>query len=287
MEDPIRFDLWCKVGPDVPASAAAWLVERRPTLTNLAARQVIARARVSPTASLLLSSCSWSSLQALLGSLPNWIHDPSIVQEGYSPSRAPHLCSIHNLRYAGVLGCHVCRGSFVSLEADLTRRTRQQVSALFVSAEVDIVERALVLQCGRNLPGLASAAPDELERIRSAAIRLSAGSVHGLWNAIHLAEVDWRDLLVAAEFANDPTAHMHWQPRPLNAGVLEEWLARRPLRDVSFYQGDRVVITAGCSDERTGLVTSLEALEPEPRYLIELGPGENELAYQRHIRKSA
>lgn len=37
---------------------------------------------------------------------------------------------------------------------------------MVVSREVDIVERALALQCGQNLPGLVAAAPDELERIQ-------------------------------------------------------------------------------------------------------------------------
>jgi hypothetical protein len=112
MEEPIRFDLWGRVRPAVPTSAARWLLELRPALTELAARRLIAHGRLSSDPCQLLTSCSWPSVQAILGNLPDWIGDASVVQEGYAPSQAAHFCELHQLRYAGCLGCHVCRGFF-------------------------------------------------------------------------------------------------------------------------------------------------------------------------------
>jgi hypothetical protein len=166
---------------------------------------------------------------------------------------------------------------------DLSERTGQQIRAVFVPSDVDTVERVLVSRCGSNLPGLATAGPDELERVRSAAVRLSAGSLKGLSEAIQLAELDWRDLLVAAGFADDPTAHTRWMPRPFNADVINDWLAGGCLPGVAFSQNDPVIVKIGSDDQRPGSVISLEALEPEPRYLVELGSGEERMAFQRQL----
>jgi hypothetical protein len=48
--------------------------------------------------------------------------------------------------------------------------------------------------------------------VRFAALKLSAGGMDRLRKAIELAKTDWRDLLVAAEFANDVNAHKRWSP---------------------------------------------------------------------------
>ncbi len=51
-----------------------------------------------------------------------------------------------------------------------------------------------------------------MERLRFAAIKLSKGELNTLLDAIVLAQTDWRDLLVAAGFANDVHAHQSWLP---------------------------------------------------------------------------
>jgi hypothetical protein len=40
------------------------------------------------------------------------------------------------------------------------------------------------------------------------------GDIEKLECAITLAQKNWRDLLVAAGFANDPIAHKTWNPAP-------------------------------------------------------------------------
>jgi hypothetical protein len=52
--------------------------------------------------------------------------------------------------------------------------------------------------------------PDGLERVRFAALKLSEGNMEKLHRAVKLAKADWRDLLVAAGFADSVHAHKHW-----------------------------------------------------------------------------
>lgn len=94
----------------------------------------------------------------------------------------------------------------------LCPKTRSHVAALFVQADIEAAELMLVTRCGGQLPGMAGALPDDLERIRFAALRLSEGRLPDLNDAVTLAETDWRDLLVAAGFADDPAAHRRWVP---------------------------------------------------------------------------
>jgi hypothetical protein len=51
-----------------------------------------------------------------------------------------------------------------------------------------------------------------LERYRYAALKLSGGDLGRLRQAIELAKSDWRDLLVAAGFAENVRAHKNWNP---------------------------------------------------------------------------
>lgn len=94
----------------------------------------------------------------------------------------------------------------------LSPKTRSHVAALFVPADIEAAESMLVTRCGGQLPGMAGASPDVLDRIRFAALRLSEGRLPGLNDAVTLAETDWRDLLVATGFADDPAAHRRWVP---------------------------------------------------------------------------
>jgi hypothetical protein len=94
----------------------------------------------------------------------------------------------------------------------LSPKTASRVAALFAPADRDAVSAILVARCGDQLPGMLSTSPDPIERIRFAALRLSRGRLRELNHAVALAETDWRDLLVAAGFAEDPTAHLRWTP---------------------------------------------------------------------------
>jgi hypothetical protein len=95
---------------------------------------------------------------------------------------------------------------------DLSPLTRQHVAALFAAADVPQAEQLLAHECAENLPLVRDPTPEGLERLRFAAIRVSEGALPRLRDAIALAKIDWRDLLVAAGFAHDVTAHRTWRP---------------------------------------------------------------------------
>ena len=48
------------------------------------------------------------------------------------------------------------------------------------------------------------------ERVQAAVLKLSGGSIDKLVKATDLAKADWRDVLMAAGFGEDPKAHEEW-----------------------------------------------------------------------------
>jgi len=83
---------------------------------------------------------------------------------------------------------------------------------MFPSTHQAAVAELLESQCGNNLPFLANETPESLERVRFAGLKLSDGHFAKLRDAVKLANRDWRDLLVAAGFANSLDAHKRWTP---------------------------------------------------------------------------
>ena len=51
-----------------------------------------------------------------------------------------------------------------------------------------------------------------MERIRFSVLKLIEGKIDKLISAIELAQIDWRDLLMAAGFGYDTDAHNKWIP---------------------------------------------------------------------------
>ncbi len=85
------------------------------------------------------------------------------------------------------------------------------VARLFPAEEQDEVTRLLQEDCGAVLPFADNVSAESFERVQCAALRLSEGRIDKLYDAIALAQIDWRDLLVAAGFAEDPRAHKGWK----------------------------------------------------------------------------
>lgn len=94
----------------------------------------------------------------------------------------------------------------------VTEETRLRISMLFKQDEIGLVEELLRDECGANLPFLANLSSAELDRFRFAALKLSGGDLQRLEAAVKLAKADWRDLLIAADFADDVEAHLSWWP---------------------------------------------------------------------------
>jgi len=97
------------------------------------------------------------------------------------------------------------------MAAPISSETQRRIEALFPpSCRAEVVE-LLQNECGNNLPFLEKLNEIELERFRFAALKLSAGNIEKLLEAIKLAKEDWRDLLVSAEFGA-VDAHKSWFP---------------------------------------------------------------------------
>ena len=92
----------------------------------------------------------------------------------------------------------------------LSPLTKQLVEILFNPPDALEAAQWLEEECGNNLPFCKDYDEHKMERIRFAALKLSEGQLPKLLRAIDLARRDWRDVLVAAGFANRLEAHETW-----------------------------------------------------------------------------
>src|SRR5690349_1386993 len=107
---------------------------------------------------------------------------------------------------------------------ELSPATTARLHRLFRPEHVAEAARLLSEHCAASLPLVPTpVTPASLERLRFAAIRVSGGDLDRLREAIHVAQVDWRDLLVAADFADDTRAHERWEPRVFDHAVAQRW----------------------------------------------------------------
>ena len=84
----------------------------------------------------------------------------------------------------------------------------------FQNRVVDILEK----DCADNLPFLENESSEDLERFRFAVLKIGKTNISKLEDAIELAKQDWRDLLVAAKFANSIQAHRLWAKNKYGVG---------------------------------------------------------------------
>ena len=100
----------------------------------------------------------------------------------------------------------------------LSEKTWKIIRKLYPAGPHDAIAELMVVECGNNLPGLSKLNEIELERFRFAALKLSGGDVDKLLGAISLAQLDWRDLLTGAGFAQSLTEHSKWADEYLGDG---------------------------------------------------------------------
>lgn len=81
---------------------------------------------------------------------------------------------------------------------------------MFPESERREVAQLLVAECGDNLPFADTLGESGIERIRFAVLKIGAGSIERLRQAVALAQCDWRDALVDAGFGDDPEVHLQW-----------------------------------------------------------------------------
>jgi hypothetical protein len=106
----------------------------------------------------------------------------------------------------------------------LSRETKRRLKAVFAPGDRKEARSLLVHECADNLPRSEREGPEQLERVRFAAMKVSNGNLVRLREAIQLAQSDWRDLLLDAGFADDVIAHTRWQPAALKTGNSDQKL---------------------------------------------------------------
>ncbi len=98
----------------------------------------------------------------------------------------------------------------------LSPKTRQIIEKMFLPQQHAPIERALLDECGNNLPWHKNSSEGELERVRFAVLKLSAGDAEKLSREIRGAQIDWRDTLMAAGFGHSVTQHLTWAEQYLS-----------------------------------------------------------------------
>ncbi len=93
----------------------------------------------------------------------------------------------------------------------LSEATWDKIRQLFPAGQHQEAASLLMNQCGDNLPFCENSDEYELERIRFAALKLSEGNLSELGCWVDSAQVDWRDVLMAAGFGHSLTAHKEWR----------------------------------------------------------------------------
>ena len=99
----------------------------------------------------------------------------------------------------------------------LTPKTNALIEKIFPADKTSAVKRILEDECAQNLPLCKNSTPESLERIRFAALKVSEGNMDKLREAVSLAQLDWRDLLMWAEFGSDLNGHIKWAEQIFNA----------------------------------------------------------------------
>ena len=103
-------------------------------------------------------------------------------------------------------------------DCPLSERTEALLARVFPDAGPQArVREALLARCGRGVPFCDDGTPESMERIRFAVLKLSEGDLRKLEPAIALANKDWRDLFMNADFGHDVNAHQRWADSVLGA----------------------------------------------------------------------
>lgn len=94
----------------------------------------------------------------------------------------------------------------------LSPETRRRLDALFPEPAREQAARLLITHGGDNLPFAEGSDGHRRERIRFAALKVSNGEMAELESVVEMAQIDSRDVLMAAGSGHDVLAHQSWFP---------------------------------------------------------------------------
>lgn len=92
----------------------------------------------------------------------------------------------------------------------LSERTTLLIEALFEGSFRQRIISALVNEVGDTIPFCEQETPEGMDRIRFAVIKLIDEDWKNIDYAVKEAQIDWRDLLLAAEFGYSVDEHNRW-----------------------------------------------------------------------------
>jgi hypothetical protein len=93
---------------------------------------------------------------------------------------------------------------------ELTPRVQRRIESMFAEPDRATATTILTIECGEKLPVSDRFGGSGFERIQAAVLKLSEGSLDQLRRAAREAQIDWRDVLMAAGFGYDVNAHKAW-----------------------------------------------------------------------------
>ena len=82
------------------------------------------------------------------------------------------------------------------------------IECLFTPDERKTIAKLLIEEC--NAEKIYASSEAGIERIQLAVLKLSDSDTDKFLAAIELAQIDWRDVLMAAGFGNDLETHLKW-----------------------------------------------------------------------------
>jgi len=94
----------------------------------------------------------------------------------------------------------------------LSDPTQERLERLFRKEEQPEARKILIDASSGYESVFGAVSGDSLERFHIAALKTSKGSLEKLRLSADLMQIDYRDLLVTAGFANDIKAHLKWLP---------------------------------------------------------------------------
>jgi hypothetical protein len=98
----------------------------------------------------------------------------------------------------------------------LSERTQKLIAKLFSRSDGVVISDLLYRAVSSNIPCFENANSEDMERIRFAILKLTKQAPLNLAVGIHLAQTDWRDLLMSAGFGHDASEHISWYDKQLN-----------------------------------------------------------------------
>lgn len=96
------------------------------------------------------------------------------------------------------------------IDEPLTPDTQRLIERDFPLGDRSAAAELLVTRCGSNLPLMGEVSAPSIERVRFAVLKLACGSIEDLPRHVDIANIDWRDSLVAAGFGHSVIAHRAW-----------------------------------------------------------------------------